>query len=277
MNSDIQFNTFIDSIIATSEPIIEYDKSYIVRCDGRSFSKFTRGFKKPFDELFKKAMKHTLDDAFLYFHATTGYCHSDEISLFFKKKNLETSSHLFGGRRFKIITTIASYISVRFNYYIVHFINQKRSEYDDNLVEKVMNMSATFDGRIAVIFETDDNIYDYFKWRSNDCYRNCISGYALYYYSPKELHQKKIKDMIKMICEKNQDLRIPGEEKYGIYVKKEKYDSTMVDVKTNEIISCERHRIFTKIIDITKIDKMEFIEWIEIQVLDGCVKQPDVI
>lgn len=272
MDSEIQYTTFIDSIIATNEPIIPYDRSYIVRCDGRSFSNFTRGFKKPFDELFKKAMKDTLDDAFLYFHATTGYCHSDEISLFFKKKDSEVSSHLFGGRRFKIITSIASYISVRFNYYIVHYICKNRDSYDENLVEKVKNMSATFDGRIAVIFETDDNIFDYFKWRSNDCFRNCISGYALYYYSPKELHQKKIKELIAMICEKNKDLRIPQEEKYGIYVKKEKYDASMVDIKTNEIISCIRHRILTKVIDITKMNNMEFIEWINIPVIDGCIQ-----
>lgn len=43
------------------------DYAFIIRADGHSFSKFTNGFKRPFDENFKNAMIETMKDAMTEF------------------------------------------------------------------------------------------------------------------------------------------------------------------------------------------------------------------
>lgn len=58
-------------------------ESFVVRLDGRSFSKFTKKFFKPFDIIFVKAMCKTMIDLVEEFDAQTGYTHSDEITLIF--------------------------------------------------------------------------------------------------------------------------------------------------------------------------------------------------
>jgi len=107
---------------------------FIVRLDGRAFSKFCTGLKKPFDENFIKAMTNTMNDLVEEFSAITGYCHSDEISLVFPRlysieeynqkcnANLDIPVHMFGGRLQKICSVIASYASVRFNHHLKFYI-----------------------------------------------------------------------------------------------------------------------------------------------------------
>ena len=63
---------------------IEPFRPFLVRLDGRAFSTFTNGFKKPFDFMFTKAMILTTSDLLIEFNAVTGYSHSDEITLIFK-------------------------------------------------------------------------------------------------------------------------------------------------------------------------------------------------
>ena len=58
-------------------------ESFVIRLDGRSFSKFTKGFSKPFDINFIKVMSMTMGDLVKKFEAQTGYTHSDEITLIF--------------------------------------------------------------------------------------------------------------------------------------------------------------------------------------------------
>lgn len=140
------------------------DHAFIVRADGHSFSKFTRGFHQPFDENFKTAMIRTTGDAIVQFHASTGYTHSDEITLIFapmpllersvddaigdegkigdqgkKKQSLSYSdkiqSHPFNGRVCKLLSLISSYISVRFNYHLLSLVESEYSTYSRHAKE----------------------------------------------------------------------------------------------------------------------------------------------
>lgn len=61
-------------------------------------------------------MIYTTYDLICKFNCSTGYTHSDEITLIFDK-----NSNIFEGKVYKIITSISSYCSIRFNY---HFIYQ---------------------------------------------------------------------------------------------------------------------------------------------------------
>ena len=66
---------------ADYEISIEPEKHLVVRIDGHKFSKYTRGFLKPFDEILSKAMELTTKDLLEEFNAYTGYTQSDEITL----------------------------------------------------------------------------------------------------------------------------------------------------------------------------------------------------
>lgn len=71
----------IKSYEKSYESKIEYDKHIVVRIDGHKFSKFTKGFIKPFDKILSNAMEKTTIDLVEKFGAVTGYTQSDEISL----------------------------------------------------------------------------------------------------------------------------------------------------------------------------------------------------
>ena len=62
------------------ETHIPYDNHIIIRLDGHGFSKFTKGFKKPFDEILHRAMVETTKDLVKEFQAVSGYTQSDEIT-----------------------------------------------------------------------------------------------------------------------------------------------------------------------------------------------------
>ena len=65
----------------TTERVIDPSQYIIVRIDGHKFSKFTKGFNKPFDEVLSTAMIETTKELVKRFNAVTGYTQSDEITL----------------------------------------------------------------------------------------------------------------------------------------------------------------------------------------------------
>lgn len=202
---------------------------FIIRLDGKSFSKYTKNFLKPFDENFSKAMVNTMNDLMNEFLPKTGYTHSDEISLVFDKSctkdefdsNTNKTTHLYNGRIIKICTLIASYCSVRFNHHMNELIINKN--YCETLVNKVKNYTAVFDAR-AIIFNENNKheLCNYFIWRSlYDSYRNAISSYGRQYFNKKDLHKKHAGDIIQMLKEKNIHIEnIPIHHLYGVYGKK---------------------------------------------------------
>lgn len=54
------------------EFLIDINKPIFVRLDGKRFSKFTKGFDYPFDEVFRTAMKKTM-------FGLSKECYSDDI------------------------------------------------------------------------------------------------------------------------------------------------------------------------------------------------------
>ncbi len=67
-----------------STPSILSPESYVlVRADGHHFSKYTKGFKKPFDDRIKRVMVLCTVRACQEFNACCGYVCSDEITLLF--------------------------------------------------------------------------------------------------------------------------------------------------------------------------------------------------
>ena len=192
------------------------NKKIIFRLDGKTFSKFTKRFLKPFDLIFVKTMALTTLDLIKYFDGETGYTHSDEITLIFNNLLEENIQ--------KILTLISSYCSVRFNYHLVKLINETDSIYDDNFIELINSYEQIFDARIIMFSE--ENIHEILNhqiWRSvHDCCRNAISTYAYTHFGSKKIMNKNCSQMIAMLAEIgiNWEDDIPIFIKHGLYCKR---------------------------------------------------------
>jgi len=68
-----------------TEIILPY-QSFVVRVDGNCFSRFTSGFRKPFDPAFQKAMIRTANSLLVRYNPTLVFVCSDEISLVFRNQ-----------------------------------------------------------------------------------------------------------------------------------------------------------------------------------------------
>lgn len=208
---------------------------YMVRLDGKNFSRFTKGFKKPFDELLTKTMVKVSKELLNTTHAKTVFYCSDEITLLFSpvctkddydnKKN--TSTHQYNGRIIKNCSVLSSLCSVYFNkflgIYMKEFLkNDKNNTYSQNFIEKCLNGIQIFDARMFP-YKDIDEAYKNLEWRSlYDCKRNSISQYARYYLGKKDIINKKGKEMIMMMKEKGYNWEeFPLELRYGVLLKKE--------------------------------------------------------
>ena len=143
----------------------------IVRLDGRSFHKLARDLNlvKPYDENFYKVISEVCRDLFEEFSAEFVYTFSDEISLLLDNVP-------FDGRVEKINSVIASFTASSF---VMHYDAQFKKP-------------PAFDSRIIPI--NDDDILDYFKWRQDESWRNCVNSHGISYlktkYSNKDANDK---------------------------------------------------------------------------------------
>ena len=219
-------------------------EEYIVRMDGKGFSKFTKSMDKPFDFLFVLAMNRTAGDILKEFNAKTVYTHSDEITAIFDKvcteeeynTDVTKKNHLYNGRAQKIISHMAAFCSVRFNYHIVGLMAspENRTKYPEQFVRILEEFKQTFDARLITFDRKREEIVNHQIWRScYDCHRNAISTYARRYFSYKEVKGKNSTDMIGMMQGKGLDWAIvPTYLKHGIYCKKELYNKVLEDGTT---------------------------------------------
>ncbi|QKF93647.1 tRNAHis guanylyltransferase Thg1 [Fadolivirus algeromassiliense] len=211
---------------------------FVVRLDGRAFSKYTIGFKKPFDNLFQCAMINTMNDLVTEFSVRTGYTHSDEITLVFPEvctedeynNNTNKATHIYDGRILKICTVLAGYCSSKFNYHINRLFDFdfNRKHYQSTLANKIKSCDACFDCRIIQFpVEKTYEIVNLLIWRSvRDSHRNAVEAYARKYFSHSQLHGKNTGEMIQMMKEEmNMDWNtdVPIYHKHGVYAKRELY------------------------------------------------------
>ena len=165
----------------------------IIRIDGCHFHTFTRGMKKPYDMVLKKAMWNTA--IYLCEHiqnARLAYVQSDEISILLVDYNKFTTSAWFDNNIQKMASVSASMATMAFNKSFVEE-SEDASQYPSwYLSEKEFRMyrekwdSATFDSRVFNIPESE--VCNYFIWRQQDATRNSIETLGRCYFSQKELN-----------------------------------------------------------------------------------------
>lgn len=183
----------------------------IIRIDGKAFHTFTRGFKKPFDDIFVKTMQETMKYLCEDIQGCVlGYTQSDEISLVLTDYAELTTDAWFGNNLQKMCSVSASMATMAFTKYFVK--NVKECErmalignvvlFEDdekyiNVLKKAIEKGAMFDSRVFTI--PKEEVCNYMIWRQQDATRNSILSVGQANFSQKELHGKScnnIQDML---------------------------------------------------------------------------------
>lgn len=196
---------------------LETDQQFIpnlpiyVRLDGRSFSKFTKGLKRPYDERLSTLMVETTKYLVKEFNATIGYTQSDEISLILK--NIYGKGTVFNGKKQKLISTLAASATAYFN-----------SNLSACLPEK-SDCLPTFDCRAFNVPNVDEAA-NCILWREQDATKNSILMTGFHYFSFNEMQNKNTKQIREMLLETH---NINWEDyptffKYGTYVQRDIYE-----------------------------------------------------
>ena len=195
----------------------------IIRLDGRSFHSFTRGFKRPFDDILIDSMQKTA----LYLckniqNCVLAYTQSDEISLLLiDYKDFDTQPW-FDNRIQKIVSTSAALATIRFKEVFENNIEkfgyknipnwdmggtnewlteqqQKNLTYINYLSNAIEVKYKGFDSRCFNL--SKDEVANYFFWRQQDCIRNSIQMVGQANFSQKELQNKSTADIKEMLHE----------------------------------------------------------------------------
>ena len=207
-----------------------FDKSLPVyaRIDGRSFSTFTRGMDRPYDERMMSAMVETTKHLILQTHALIGYTQSDEISLCWMIDK-EESQPLFGGKIHKLTSVLASMAAAAF---VCHARNFLGDEWADRMPH--------FDARV---FSLPNKIEatNAFLWRTMDARKNSISSACRALYSAKQMHKVDQPRMRELMNEKGVEFEDYSEAfKWGNWLRRVTVERTLTDDELRKIP--ERHR-----------------------------------
>ena len=183
----------------------------IIRMDMKAGHTFTRGMKKPFDDIFVKTMQETMKYLCENIQGCVlGYTQSDEISLVLTDYAELTTNAWFGNNLQKMCSVSASMATFAFNkafndnivkYIDNHLdadcdITKDLAEYTKILIN-ARNKGAMFDSRVFTI--PKEEVCNYFIWRQQDATRNSIQSVGQANFSQKELHGKSCNDIQDML------------------------------------------------------------------------------
>ena len=175
----------------------------IIRLDGCHFHTFTRGFKKPFDELLNKTMQSTMKYLCENIQGCVlGYTQSDEITLVLVDYEKLTSDCWFDYEVQKICSVSASLATYAFNkyfndYYLEQLAQKGDSDEYDLVYDKARRKGAYFDSRVFNI--PKEEVTNCVYWRQKDAERNSINSLAQSLFSHKSLQGLNLKDTLTKI------------------------------------------------------------------------------
>jgi len=180
----------------------------MVRIDGKCFSKFTNGLKRPYDVRMSLLMEYTMRNLVKEYNALIGYTQSDEISLILYSDNVK-SQIPYDGRIQKLVGDMASFASLTFNEHLVEYIPEKtdsRPRFDC----RVWNVPNMMEAANTIL------------WREQDATKNSKSMAARAYYSHRDLENKSGPEMMDMLINKGVNWNdYPTFFKRGVFVRRE--------------------------------------------------------
>lgn len=181
----------------------------IARLDGKGFSKFTRGLRRPYDERLSNLMIELTKYLVKETNANCGYTQSDEITLMWYVDDPKSSIY-FDGRYFKMVSDLSAMASVFFNKKLVEYLPEKSDKW------------PRFDCRVFNV-PTLDEAVNTFLWREQDATKNSITMAASAFYSHKQLHKKNGSEKQEMLFEKGINWNdYPAFFKRGTYVQRKR-------------------------------------------------------
>ena len=230
-----------------------------IRIDGKAFHTFTKGFKKPFDEILIKSMQDTMKYLCENIQGCVlGYTQSDEITLILVDYKQLSSSAWFDYEVQKICSIVASMATLEFNrrfkYYITEELTFKKDETYFKYHETLMNScekGAMFDARCFNI--PKEEVTNLLYWRQLDASKNSIQMVGQANFNHRELQNKNCNEIQEMLWkQKNINWNnLPTHQKRGSCCIKEKYIKEGVT---------RSHWIIDKNIPIFKNTDREYIE-----------------
>lgn len=181
----------------------------IIRVDGKAFHTFTRGMKKPFDEVLATTMHETMRYLCKNIQGCVfGYTQSDEITLVLTDYATISTDAWFGYNVQKMCSIAASMAALAFNtafsdigslaiqYYDT--IASPESVVKENYMEYADKFNqAMFDARAFSL--PIDEVCNCLIWRQQDATRNSIEAVGQANFSHRELHGKSCNEIQEML------------------------------------------------------------------------------
>ena len=188
----------------------------VIRIDGKAFHSFTKGFKKPFDDVLVETMQQTMKYLCENIEGCVlGYTQSDEITLILCDYKKLTSQAWFNNNIQKICSISASMATLAFNrffnenakayanrvlyYGTIYPCDEREKIYIDTL-KKSISKGALFDSRVFNI--PQDEVNNCLVWRQQDAIRNSIQSVAQANFSHTELMGINCKTLVEKMQEK---------------------------------------------------------------------------
>jgi tRNA(His) 5'-end guanylyltransferase len=247
----------------------------IIRLDGKAFHTFTKGFKRPYDEIFHNTMNSTVKYLCENIQGCRlGYTQSDEITLLLTDYDTLTTDAWFGYGVQKMCSVAASMATMAFNkffseeyknyMYNFSFKDRKPTEEECKYMETLYSKLsiAMFDARCFSI--PKEEVTNCFIWRQQDATRNAIQMLGQCHFSHKALHGKSCNDIQDMLMlEKGINFNdMPTEFKRGVCCLKKEVPCSdrLIGYKTDWVLDKEIP-IFTQ--DRTYVERFVYTENLE--------------
>lgn len=227
----------------------------IIRLDGKAFHTFTRGMKKPFDNILMQTMQETMKYLCENIQGCVlGYTQSDEITLVLKDYEKINTDAWFGYNVQKMTSISASMATLAFNKYFEENIRildeilftgdlEDCIDFDYNYREILNNKlhKAMFDSRVFSI--PKDEVCNCLIWRQQDATRNSIEAVGQANFSQKELQKKNLNQIQEMLfSQANINWNdFPTECKRGSCCYKRQVEKEIIIPKTKEVKKINRN------------------------------------
>jgi tRNA(His) 5'-end guanylyltransferase len=212
----------------SSTKLLPYVPAY-VRIDGRSFSRFTNGCHKPFDQNLWEIMNEITRFLVHATHAKLGYHQSDEISLVFFQDDYKQEL-FFDGKIQKLCSVIASMTSSK--------MQQILFNHSDDFFKRKSDSIPHFDCRVCSL-PNKTEAANMILWRCLDAHRNAIQGLGQANFSHKELQGKSCAKIVEMLRDRLK-IDVDSYDKnflYGTFVKRHEREirNHTIDFPMNKI------------------------------------------